>query len=1103
MAKNNRWSLRLVGGLFGFCLALGVGSPAYAFHFPWDQGHDTTDWNDPPPPGPCEGGECECDPGNCDSSSSPVNMATGHFFWTDKDIVLKGRPLLELSRTYNSHDPRDGVFGNGWSFTYDRSLLKVRQTDAQGEEHFFYIMRLVNGKRYSFTVEADGSITPPPGIFQRIEPQSDGTVRLVSLDGSYDVYAYGKLISVVDRNGNVINYQYDNQGILSKIADTNGRFLSLGYNSNGRIYSITDHAGRTWRYDYDVNGNLVSVTDPLNGVTSYQYQNYQPAGDGYVYYHLTRITDPTNVVLTQITYNGERVRTYTEGANTYTLTYDIINRVVTKIDSMGSQWRSKYDQNGLYIERTDPLNHTVFYQRNADGLVTKITDELGNQFNSMYDALGRLTSSSDVRGSIAYEYLGDLPLVTKIVSRTGRITQLTYDLNNNPTAVTDSANNVTQFEWNSNGDITTIENALQQKTNVTTNTIGLPIKVSDALGRSMTYVYDGRGNLELRTNAKGEITRYEYDLLDRVTRVVNALGHETQYSYDAASRVKSVTAQNNETISYDYDSFGRLSSRTNYDGGQHIFTYRADNLRAQLTEPSGVVTKYSYDAAKRITQMDAGGEITSYQYSARGELLQAINQNGTVKKTYDEVGRLLSESMNGQTIQYDYNGEDEITQLTGLGKTQSYQYNNRGLLSRISGATGQYDITYDSVGRRTHLIQPNGNSVSYQYDVAGQITQIDHTGLFNATYEYQYDDAGRMLSWTGDGAPKIYQYDNNGQLTRSVDDFGTTDYTYDPLGNNIDNGKIYDKANRLTQDSATTYSYDANGNLTLKQDKTTGARSVYTWDAKNQLIRVDTYTDDVSTSPVSVTSFTYGPLGRRWSKTVDGHAYKYIYSRNDRIGTLDDANSLVEYVSFSNVIDEPVGMEKGGKKYFFHSNHQGSVMALTDETRVQASYQYNAFGRTAVMGDDGLNDFRYTGREYDGEDLYYYRARYYDAGTSRFYSEDPIGYAGGLNLYSYIRNAPVLYRDPMGLLRDCDQEQIECFRNCWNTCPPWPIERGKRGHYLYCQSKCLAEYMECIAENAAESTAKFCSNNPGTCVAIVVAGVVIIFFPEAAPVLAF
>jgi uncharacterized protein RhaS with RHS repeats len=43
------------------------------------------------------------------------------------------------------------------------------------------------------------------------------------------------------------------------------------------------------------------------------------------------------------------------------------------------------------------------------------------------------------------------------------------------------------------------------------------------------------------------------------------------------------------------------------------------------------------------------------------------------------------------------------------------------------------------------------------------------------------------------------------------------------------------------------------------------------------------------------------------------------------------------------------------------------------------------------------------------------RNRYYQASTGRFIQRDPIGYAGGLNLYSYCAGDPVNFSDPSGL----------------------------------------------------------------------------------------
>src|SRR5687768_13807633 len=75
------------------------------------------------------------------------------------------------------------------------------------------------------------------------------------------------------------------------------------------------------------------------------------------------------------------------------------------------------------------------------------------------------------------------------------------------------------------------------------------------------------------------------------------------------------------------------------------------------------------------------------------------------------------------------------------------------------------------------------------------------------------------------------------------------------------------------------------------------------------------------------------------------------------------------------------------------------------------------FGATAVTGEASANSVAFTGRESDGTGLYYYRARYYNPTLGRFISEDPIGFAGGdANLYAYVGNDPISYKDPSGLL---------------------------------------------------------------------------------------
>ncbi len=86
----------------------------------------------------------------------------------------------------------------------------------------------------------------------------------------------------------------------------------------------------------------------------------------------------------------------------------------------------------------------------------------------------------------------------------------------------------------------------------------------------------------------------------------------------------------------------------------------------------------------------------------------------------------------------------------------------------------------------------------------------------------------------------------------------------------------------------------------------------------------------------------------------------------------------------------------------------GSTIAMTDSAgAVAASYTYEPYGKAANTMTN--NSQTYTGREDDGTGLYYYRARYYHPGLSRFISEDPIEYGGGPNVYGYVGGNPIMF----------------------------------------------------------------------------------------------
>jgi RHS repeat-associated protein len=544
-----------------------------------------------------------------------------------------------------------------------------------------------------------------------------------------------------------------------------------------------------------------------------------------------------------------------------------------------------------------------------------------------------------------------------------------------------------------------------------------PAATAGAVRLFETVEYDAAGNVTRRTDTAGRATLFEYDAADRLTKVSDPASQATQYEYNARSETTAVVDALGQRYEFAYDKLGRVTQTTRA-GASMTFAYDAAGNRTERRDYNGALTTYAYDALNRLTGVSYPDTTSAtYGYDKLSRLTSATNQHGTVTLSYNSAGQLSGTTdVWGQTLGYQYDANDNRTELR-LGGTvkATYQYDALNRLTVLTDG-GAFAFAYDAAGKPTSRTSPNGVATTYEYDGLDRLTKLRHakgtTTL--AEYQHQLSAAGTITQITDAAGAHAYAYDAADRLTSATHPSAPAEsYAYDGVGNRTASHRTtnyqYQTFNRVVTAGPTTYTYDANGNLTAKSD---GVDSwTYAWDAENRL------TTAAKLGGPTVT-YKYDALGRRVQRVksvlvpYSVETTSFSYDGADVVLDTNGDGSTVEYVNGLGV-DEKLALRAGGVTLHYAQDHLGSMRALTDASgNVVEQQTYDSFG-------DGpgslLTRYGFTGRERDADTgLYYYRARWYDPQAGRFISEDPIGFEGGVNWYEYVGNNPLSRVDPFG-----------------------------------------------------------------------------------------
>jgi RHS repeat-associated protein len=534
-----------------------------------------------------------------------------------------------------------------------------------------------------------------------------------------------------------------------------------------------------------------------------------------------------------------------------------------------------------------------------------------------------------------------------------------------------------------------------------------------------TFSWNRDGNLLTTLDGANNSTARTYDVLGRIIALTSGLG-TTSYQYITGTSMPMTINGPAANITYAYDLGGKIATST-------------------IADSSG-----RGSAGNRTLQYSPLGLITGATVSPAG------GQAETTAVLYDSLGRPVSESdsLSGVTVNTVYALREKTTSFTtgattssidrrfdALGRPSVLQVNGSqvaqwtyaaGAPSAINYLGGtQVAFGYDPLGRVISETAENGNSaiasvnrsfgsdaIPHQYTLKVGTTPVE-------TNYFTTDDAGRVTAeeaaHPGVATPPA-TLDNSGVLPHL--DSNARQYTLDGAANWLARSgpqplnTVVDSANRYSSINGQTVQNISGGGI-----QSFGTQQ-YGWDGLNQLTSATVGTNS--------RQWQYDALGRpSSSKDGQGNSSRLIWDGDSPVGSVADGNSanLTVFAGFDGQDTVALLSPRNSMSYLHHGPDQ-SVFAVTDSSgKLSQAYSYTAFGEPHTWSPSGvsagasapMSPFLFQGAFYGSEvGLYRMGARTYQPALGRFLSPDPIGSAGGLNLFAFVEGRPLSLEDPDG-----------------------------------------------------------------------------------------